>query len=67
MQEVIGSTPIFSTEGVNEDKKPDQETGRAFCLGLGRLRGVRPCILHDFGHQTTSGIKRLRALNDFVN
>ena len=50
MQEVIGSTPIFSTEGVNEDKKPDQFPGRAFCLGLGRLRGIRPRILHDFVH-----------------
>ena len=36
MQEVIGSTPIFSTEGVNEDKKPNQFPGWAFCL-LDRL------------------------------
>ena len=32
MQEVIGSTPIFSTEGVNEDKKPNQLPGWAFYL-----------------------------------
>ena len=32
MQEVIGSTPIFSTEGVNENKKPIRFAGWAFCL-----------------------------------
>ncbi len=31
MQEVIGSTPIFSTKDVNAHKKADQFPGRPFC------------------------------------
>ena len=37
MQEVIGSTPIFSTLSYEDkQKKPDQAIGRAFCLARGR-------------------------------